>query len=59
MCIVWVGMTNEPVERGVPSGPGGHVESIEYEGGGHGASGLPADQAPREHVDDEGLIDDA
>jgi hypothetical protein len=43
----------------VPSGPGGHVESVEDEGRGHGACRLPAHQSAGVDVDDEGDIDDA
>ena len=51
-------MADEPVQAGVAPGPGGHVEGVEDEGGGHGAGRLPADQAAGEDVDDEGDIDD-
>jgi len=54
-----VRMTDETVEGGVPAGPRCHVERVEDEGRRHRPGCLPSDQAPREHVDDEGDVDDA
>ena len=42
-----------------PTGPGGHVQGVEHEGGVHAAGRLPAHDAPGEDVDDEGDVDDA
>ena len=53
-----IGVADQAVEAHLPR-PSRHVEGIDDERGGHGAAGLPSDEAAREHVDDEGDVDDA
>ena len=48
----------ESFEVGVP-GPSRHVERVHHERSRHRTRRLPAHQSAREHVDDEGHVDDA
>ena len=53
-----VGMAHQAAKVDAVAGPRRHVQGVEDQAGVHGAGRFPADDAPREHVDDEGDVDD-
>jgi len=53
-----VAVTDKALHAHAPPGPGRHVQRIDHEAGHHGANRFPAHDAPGEHVDDKGDVDD-